>query len=244
MKVGGNRPATGAYQTTGTYGPRGTVTAPAAGASAVRPADQTAILGIPEAEFTPRVRDAIMGLMAEVDRLRQDLDRTKKRLDEVESLADRDSLTPLLNRRAFVREMSRVQAMTERYNDPASLIYIDLDGLKEVNDRLGHAAGDALILHFAKTLLAHVRESDIVGRLGGDEFGIILSRATEPAALKKAEQLAAVLQQSPAEHEGQRIPLSFAFGAYGFKQGQSPHDAIAAADKAMYAHKKAKKSGG
>ena len=76
--------------------------------SAAEPVAATAsVLGIPEAEFTPRVRDAIMTLMGEVDSLRRELDKTRTRLDEVEEAADRDQLLPLLNRRAFVRELTR-----------------------------------------------------------------------------------------------------------------------------------------
>src|SRR3569833_1553040 len=87
---------------------------------AVLPAE---ILGIPEAEFTPRVRDAIMGLMGEVDSLRRELNQTRARLDEAEKTADQDQLLPLRNRRAFVRELARYIAFTGRYTTPAALIY-------------------------------------------------------------------------------------------------------------------------
>ena len=135
------------------------------------------VLGIPESEFTPRVRDAIMGLMSEVDSLRRELGDTRKRLDEVEKSADQDGLLPLLNRRAFVRELTRYIAFTGRYNTPASLIYFDLNHMKKVNDTHGHAAGDAVLKHFSEVLQTQVRDSDSVGRLGGDEFGVLLSHA-------------------------------------------------------------------
>ena len=111
--------------------------------------DVSSVLGIPEAEFTPRVRDAIMGLMAEVDRLRQELEQIKKRLETAETEADQDDLLPVLNRRAFIREMSRIMSFGERYDLAASLIYFDLYGFKAVNDTHGHAAGDAALLHVA-----------------------------------------------------------------------------------------------
>src|ERR1700761_5962321 len=105
----------------------------------------TSVLGIPEAEFTPRVRDAIMTLMGEVDSLRRELTQTRARLEEVEKSADQDHFLPLLNRRAFVRELTRYIAFTGRYNTPASLIYFDLNHLKKTNDTYGHAAGDAVL---------------------------------------------------------------------------------------------------
>src|SRR5580698_7209885 len=120
----------------------------------------TSVLGIPEAEFTPRVRDAIMGLMGEVDALRRELGETRKRLDEVVKTADQDGMLPLLNRRAFVRELTRYIAFTGRYNTPASLIYFDLNHLKKTNDTYGHAAGDAVLSHFADVLQAHVRAEE------------------------------------------------------------------------------------
>src|SRR5690349_9378527 len=101
----------------------------------------TSVLGIPEAEFTPKVRDAVIGLMNEVDSLRRELAGTKNRLDEVERAADQDGMLPLLNRRAFVRELTRYISLTGRYSTPAALIYFDLNHLKQTNDTHGHAAG-------------------------------------------------------------------------------------------------------
>ena len=202
----------------------------------------TSVLGIPESEFTPRVRDAIMGLMNEVENLRRELSQTKSRLEDVEKTADQDGMLPLLNRRAFVRELTRYIAFTGRYNTPASLIYFDLNHLKKTNDTLGHAAGDAVLTHFADVLQAHVRDSDCVGRLGGDEFGVLLSHANQEQALKKADVLAQALESSPTEWNGNQIPVSFAYGAFELKGGDNPDSAMQRADQAMYAQKKAQRS--
>ena len=200
------------------------------------------VLGIPEAEFTPKVRDAIMGLMNEVENLRRELTQTRARLEDMEKAADQDGMLPLLNRRAFVRELTRYIAFTGRYNTPASLIYFDLNHLKRTNDTYGHAAGDAVLAHFSQVLVAHVRESDCVGRLGGDEFGVLLSHASQDKALKKADALAAALQASPTKWNGRSIPISFAYGAFELKSGDNPDTAMARADQAMYAQKKAQRS--
>ena len=200
------------------------------------------VLGIPESEFTPRVRDAIMGLMSEVDNLRRELTQTRARLDEAEKAADQDHMLPLLNRRAFVRELTRYIAFTGRYNTPASLIYFDLNRLKTTNDTLGHAAGDAVLTQFSNVLLTQVRESDCVGRLGGDEFAVLLSHATQEQATKKADALAEAVQAAPADWNGHTIPVSFAYGAFELKAGDNADIALARADEAMYAQKRASKT--
>jgi diguanylate cyclase (GGDEF)-like protein len=207
---------------------------------AVMPA--ASLLGIPQAAFTPSVCDAIMGLMSEIGNLRRELTETRARLEEVKRAADRDGMLPLLNRRAFVRELMRCIAFTGRYNTPASLIYFDLNHLKRTNDTLGHAAGDAVLAHFSDVLLAHVRDSDCVGRLGGDEFGVLLSHTTPEQALKKADTLAAALDASPTIWNGRAIAVSFAYGAFDLKMGDNPDTALARADQAMYAQKKAQRS--
>jgi len=154
------------------------------------PAVTASIFGIPEHEFTPRVREAVIRLMGEADSVRRELRHTQLRLVEAEHSADRDHLLPLLNRRAFVRELTRAIGLTARYGTPSSLLYFDLDEFKRVNDSFGHPAGDAVLAHFAETLLAHVRDSDVVARLGGDEFGVILAHNDQAQAEAKAASLA------------------------------------------------------
>lgn len=211
-------------------------------AAAPAPVTATAsVLGIPEAEFTPRVRDAILTLMGEVDSLRKELQKTKERLEEVEKTADQDQLLPLMNRRAFVRELTRYIAFAGRYGTPATLLYFDLDGFKQVNDSYGHAAGDAVLAHFADTLLAQTRTSDVIGRLGGDEFGVLLSHANAEQGRIKADALAEALKASPTRWQGQTIPVQFSYGAFELKGDDTPDLAMARADEAMYAHKKSGK---
>lgn len=208
--------------------------------SAAQPVAATAsVLGIPEEEFTPSVRDAIMTLMGEVESLRRELQQAKSRLEETEKAADQDHLLPLLNRRAFVRELTRYIAYSARYGTPASLVYFDLDGFKAVNDSFGHAGGDAVLTHFANVLQSQVRDSDVVGRLGGDEFGVILSHATQAQAHNKATALAEKLKAEPALYRGTAIPVPFSYGAFELIGGESADSAITRADEAMYAHKRA-----
>jgi diguanylate cyclase (GGDEF)-like protein len=208
-------------------------------AEAPAPVSATAsVLGIPETEFTPRVRDAIMTLMGEVDSLRRELQQTRERLETAERTADQDHLLPLLNRRAFVRELTRYIAFADRYGTPATLVYFDLDGFKRVNDTYGHAAGDAVLTHFASTLLHLTRDSDVVGRLGGDEFGVLLAHAHLEQGLKKADVLTEALKVHPTMWKGTPIPTGFSHGAFELKPGDTADLAMARADEAMYAHKR------
>ena len=242
MKISGNRPARSATSKgVDAYASTQKATGTKAASKATGTQDISSVLGIPEAEFTPRVRDAILSLMAEVDRLRGELQQMSNRLNAVQTVADQDSLLPLLNRRAFVREMSRIISFGERYDLSASLIYFDLDGFKSVNDTHGHAAGDAALRHVARVLIENVRGSDVVGRLGGDEFGIILAKADLEAAEKKANALSSELMSNPCEWGGHQLHLGVAYGVHVFKKGEDPDQAMANADREMYVAKRLKK---
>ena len=211
--------------------------ATAAPTPARRATDAASVLGIPAHELTPKVQEAISKLMEEVDRMRQELDDSRARIQYLEQLADQDSLAPVSNRRAFVRELSRILSYSERYGTPSSVIYFDLNGLKQLNDNKGHAAGDAAILKVARILANNVRESDVVGRLGGDEFGVMLAHADEQAANVKAAQLAQAIEADPLDWNGEEIPLVVAYGVHTILGGGDAGEALEAADKAMYAHK-------
>ena len=216
-----------------TRGPRGADKAKALGT-----APAASVLGIPESECTPKVLAAIAALTRDADDLRSELEATRAKLEAAEKNADQDDLLPLLNRRAFVRALTRHISLVDRYHTPSSLIYFDLNSFKLVNDAHGHAGGDAVLRQFAGVLIANVRETDTVGRVGGDEFAILLSHADQAQAHKKADQLAEQVRTSPAIWNGQSIALSFAYGAFELKSGDNPEEAMARADEAMYRHKR------
>ncbi|MGD0142249.1 MAG: GGDEF domain-containing protein [Rhizomicrobium sp.] len=199
------------------------------------------LLGIPDAEFTPHVRAAMLKMVSEAERLRQALQESRARIEEIERAADQDHLLPLLNRRAFVRELTRHIGFTARYGTPASLVYFDLDGFKLINDTYGHAAGDAVLAHFTATLQTHVRDSDVVGRLGGDEFGIILSHANEAQAHAKAAVLMDRLTESPAMWDGRLLAVGFSYGTFELQAAEDAEATLARADAAMYRQKRGSK---
>lgn len=199
--------------------------------------DTASIMGVPQAELTPNVQRALLSLMGEVDQLRKDTERLRGRVRELESLADHDVLLPVLNRRAFLREVSRALALAERHNAPSALLYLDLNGFKEINDTFGHAAGDAALHHVAAQLSAHVRETDAVGRLGGDEFGVVLTLTGPDGADAKARELVQMLETVPFSHGGRELHVGVAWGAYPLQAGRNAEEAMAEADAAMYARK-------
>jgi diguanylate cyclase (GGDEF)-like protein len=199
--------------------------------------DPVSLLGLPEEDLTPSARTALRHLIEEVEALRRELGFTQSRLAELERLANEDALAPISNRRAFLRDLARTIGYVERYGAACSLLYFDLDGLKTINDTFGHAAGDAALIHVAEVLLANTRSSDVVGRLGGDEFGVLLTRADEAAAHSKAERLADAVAVTRLSWKGRVIPISVAFGAHRLVGGEDSQAALAAADRAMYRQK-------
>ena len=216
--------------------------APASTNSAAR-ADQIVIAGIPETELTPRVREALMSLMSEVQSLRDQLSWSQERINELERLADSDPMLDIYNRRAFVRELDRALAMIERYGMKASLVFVDLNDLKKINDTMGHGAGDTALAHVANVLSSNLRQSDALGRLGGDEFGVLLNQADQKIAELKAVELTNAVAAIPVQWKGGPFTAHVSCGVVEISQGQSADEAMERADSAMYEVKSRKKNG-
>src|SRR5256885_3007563 len=132
-----------------------------------------------------RFRDAV-SLTDEIERLRAELERCQSRICELDRLAHYDCLIGLPNRRSFLVSLDRLLARVKRYGSPAAVLSIDVDGLKAINDQFGHDAGDKALVEIARALKASVRDSDLVARLAGDEFGILVEKADELSAWQTA----------------------------------------------------------
>ncbi|KQW79589.1 GGDEF domain-containing protein [Brevundimonas sp. Root1279] len=177
---------------------------------------------------------------AEIERLRAEVEALRQRAEAAEAAADHDVLTPALNRRGFIASMKSAMAFCLRHDVPAVLLYLDLDGFKSVNDRLGHAAGDAALVHVAQMMRANLRESDAVGRLGGDEFGLLMLNAGLEEGREKARRLAEALEKAPFEWEGLSAGLGGSFGVRALAGHTDPEVWLAEADAAMWVRKKAR----
>lgn len=170
---------------------------------------------------------------------------------ELERLSQHDSLTGLFNRRRFEEELRRQLAYTRRYGDGGALLMMDLDRFKQINDELGHAAGDEALRHVAELLSDNLRASDTVARdvdptvarLGGDEFVALLPEADAAGAEAVAERLAIAIGETALEVDGREIELRVSIGVATFDGDGIPaeQELLAAADRAMYL---AKASGG
>ena len=178
-------------------------------------------------------------LAAEVTRLRDEISRLEQRVEMLDKLAHQDALIELPNRRGFMRQLEGLIDRVARYDGEAAMLYVDIDGLKLINDSWGHQAGDKALIEVATMLSAGVRRSDCVARLGGDEFGILLEQADEAEARETAERLVTRIADCEFCFEGSCLPLSVAIGVAMIEPGDRAEAVIARADIAMYEEKAA-----
>lgn len=197
------------------------------------PHDIAALHGVDEDELTPNVRQAMEGLIAEVVSLREALEQGNRRLEYLNALADQDSLSATLNRRAFVRELSRVLAIAQRNDTDSTLVFLEIETLKDVNVRHGLAAGDAAIEHVAGILQSRLPEGTVIGRLGGAEFGLVLLGETPEAARQRGDALAAAVSAQPLYWEGTEIWLTVRFGVHPLLSGEDASAAMNATDREL-----------
>lgn len=150
-------------------------------------------------------------------------------------LSRTDPLTPLLNSRAFYEEAARVLSLCRRNGRPVTVVYVDLDNFKAVNDRLGHQAGDDLLRDVAASLQASTRPSDLCARLGGDEFVVLLPEADAQEASVVLQRLRLTLSETVTLD---RNPVTCSIGAVTFLTvPDSLEDMVRSADSRMYAAK-------
>jgi diguanylate cyclase (GGDEF)-like protein len=185
----------------------------------------------------PSSRSAVMRLAAEVDALAAQLQASRARITELEMRVDIDPLTDVLNRRGFERELTRSLAYVKRYGTSAALLYVDLDDFKPVNDRHGHAAGDAVLKAVAGALLTSVRASDVVARIGGDEFAVLLWNVSSPAAAAKAASIETAVYSTPVRWNSSTLVVGASTGVALLGALDTPAEVLARADAAMYARK-------
>jgi len=177
--------------------------------------------------------DAIL-LLDEIDRLRHDLARSETRIAELDRLAHRDPLVDLPNRRSFFDQLEHLIARMRRYGGDAAMLFVDVDGLKAINDKFGHNAGDKALVQVARLLLASARKADLVARLAGDEFGILLEHTDELSAWQLALRIVETVDQHEFCVGGTCLPLSVAVGVGMIQSSDTAELAVARADKEMY----------
>lgn len=188
-------------------------------------------------------RSAARRLAAEVERLTAELQASREHIAALEIKIDVDPLTETLNRRGFERELRRSLAYVKRYGATAALIYLDLDDFKPVNDRHGDAAGDVVLKAIAAELSRRVRACDVVARIGGDEFALLLWNISAADARAKAAALEAAAYATPTMWGKSTLAVGACAGVAFCGPTDSAAEVLARADADMYARKAARRSG-
>ncbi len=230
---------------------RRTVASPsdAAPAAAAARAPRANIAATDEAES---LMDSFSRMLGAVERQASEINRYALRLDsaykEIETsnarlkeFSFKDEVTGLYNRRFFSIRLDEEVSRYRRFNHSVSVVLLDLDGLKEINDALGHAAGDETLRGMAEILVKHSRGINVICRYGGDEFAVLLVETSKGGARLYADRIRDVLPTYHFGH-GQRVTASFGIASLPEDVTPDPDALIRAADEALYAAKRAGKN--
>jgi diguanylate cyclase (GGDEF)-like protein len=174
---------------------------------------------------------------ATIRRLRRDLAQAVKQIEELQASAETDFLLGVSNRRGFERALERAVAYIKRYHASGALIVLDVDRLKPINDAFGHAAGDQVLKAIIAALAHQVRASDVIGRLGGDEFGLLLWNLSETDARAKAASLEQAIDQLSFVFDGRNVTAGASTGIAILDSQAEAGKALEQADHAMYLRK-------
>jgi len=196
--------------------------------------------------------DAFSRMLTTVEQQASDIHRYAVRLDsaykEIETsnarlkeFSFKDEVTGLYNRRFFSIRLEEEVSRYRRFNHPVSVVLLDLDGFKGINDELGHAAGDETLRGMAEILLKHSRGINVLCRYGGDEFAVLLVETSKGGARLYADRIRYVLPTYSFAH-GRRVTASFGIASLPEDVTPSPEALIRAADEALYAAKRAGKN--
>jgi diguanylate cyclase len=207
--------------------------------------DVTTIINILDEALTQtRAFGSERAVRAAPERLRQterEIEALQIELRQLRGLVHVDHLTGTLNRSGLELSYRREAARADRNNSPLGIALLDIDDFKRLNDRHGHQAGDAALVHLADVIRRTVRPSDVVVRFGGEEFLFLLPDSDTSQAAHALNRLQNDLIRHPLVHRGEEIPLNFSAGVTTRRRGQSRDAVIATADHALYAAKRAGK---
>ena len=167
----------------------------------------------------------------------QRMSEQQDRISFLEQLSVTDELTGIPNRRGLRLTLGQVLAASARHRETGAMGFIDLDSFKEINDIHGHLAGDAVLRFVAKKLKAHVRPTDTVARIAGDEFAVVLTRCDMEQGRKRIKRLQQEINGSIVHYGGSAIEVYCSVGYTAFDGQSDPADVIENADKSMYRDK-------
>ncbi|HEV2748352.1 MAG TPA: GGDEF domain-containing protein [Allosphingosinicella sp.] len=162
--------------------------------------------------------------------LRASLADMRARVAELEHCADLDTVTPLPNRRRFLRELDRVVGQANRHGTPSALVVVEIGNLRAINDLHGQFAGDAALLHAARLLSGLIRTTDIAARIDGDDFGLILDHLDHNSAIETAERIARCIESDLLDLGSSTVPLKATIGVATILPGDSIRDVLQRAE--------------
>lgn len=195
---------------------------------------------IPLDEITPAVSAAVERLSDENALLRAAMTELRGRLDELERTSERDALTGLPNRAAFLRALDRVVSQANRHGTPGALLHVDINRLARINEVHGQVAGDAAVIHVGKLLNELVRATDFAARVGGDEFALVLDHLDQDSAFETADRITRCIAEHPLDLGHRQLVLSAAIGIATVMRGDTVEDVVRRGELTM---RKAKAAG-
>jgi len=166
------------------------------------------------------------------------MSRLQSRAEEFHKQATIDPLTGLCNRRVGEQRLAAEAERSRRYGHPLTVLALDLNDFKQVNDQYGHRAGDQVLKEFAQRLVTTIRASDLAVRMGGDEFLVILLECPS----EQVQAMLARLKPLEVEYHGEKIPVSFSVGWVSYESSETPEQFLERADRTLYADKRAGKA--
>jgi diguanylate cyclase (GGDEF)-like protein len=169
--------------------------------------DIESLRGLTPEDLTPNVRIAMMQLVEEITLLRHELSRNRKRIAYLSDMVDHDELSTVLNRRTFLRELGHAQLLAREYGALNTLLFLTVRNLKDINEIHGHATGNAVVEHVSETLMNHTGKADVVGRLGGAKFAVVLVGSNVEKSGEKAVWVKKLLSNCPFVDGDMRIQL-------------------------------------
>lgn len=189
--------------------------------------------------YQQRIEGQNAALLAERDQLEQEIVRRAGLEEELRYLATTDPLTGLLNRRAFMTTLADELTRSQRLHSRFTLLMLDIDHFKRVNDTYGHPVGDVVLVHLSNLLAEQLRSIDKLARIGGEEFAILLVDTSAEAAATVIERLLATIRSKPASHpeSGQPIVITASIGCTESKAEDDEQSPFVRADRALYAAK-------
>ena len=177
-------------------------------------------------DVEPGAAERLTQLADENALLRASLADMRERVAELEQAADADTVTPLPNRRRFMRELERVASIANRHGTPGALVVVEISNLRTINDFHGEVAGDAALIHAARLLSGLIRTTDFAARIDGDDFGLILDHLDHNSAIETAERIGRCIEQAPLELGASTVPLKAVIGVATIFPGDNVTDVL------------------